>query len=365
MRELAPLHPVNRQHLDVLTDRVGIMQHAIGSQPDPAHGHCVDDVARALQVDLLHRHELGWPAVSERAGRSLDFLVEAFDETTGRFRNFRAVDGTWTEGVGSQDCHGRAFHALGGVIADAPEAGMVRIATSLFDQALPAAVELTALRAQASVLLGCAARLGAAADAVTEVACRQIAGPFLARFEAVTSSPWPWPESPVTYENALPPRALIVAGTALAWTAMVDTGLNVLDWLINAQTAPDGHFSPIGNGWWHRDGVKATFDQQPIEATAMLLAAESAYLVTGDVFYRTAMERAYAWFLGENDLGVAVADPLRGAGYDGLTPNGVNTNQGAESTLMWLSALEHVRAVRGGRPSARARTDALLVAATS
>ncbi len=97
----------------------------------------------------------------------------------------------------------------------------------------------------------------------------------------------------------------------------------------------------------------------------MLLAAESAYLVTGDAFYRTAMERAYAWFLGENDLGVAVADPLRGAGYDGLTPHGVNTNQGAESTLMWLTALEHIRGVRGGRPTTRARTDALLVAATS
>jgi hypothetical protein len=365
MRELAALHPVSRQHLDAMTDHVGIMQHAIGSSPDPAHGHCVDDIARALQVDLLHRRELGWPAVAESAARSLDFLVEAFDATTGRFRNFRAVDGTWTGGLGSEDCQGRALHALGDVIENAPDAEMVRIATSLFERALPAATELTALRAQASVLLACAAKLRAAPDAATEAACRRIADPFLARFQAAASSPWPWPESPVTYENALPPRALIVAGTALASTAMVDTGLNVLDWLINSQTSPDGHFSPIGNGWWHRDGAKAMFDQQPIEATAMLLAAESAYLVTGDGFYRTAMERAYAWFLGENDLGVAVADPLRGAGCDGLTPEGVNTNQGAESTLMWLSALEHIRAVRAGRPTTRSRTDALLVAATS
>ncbi len=365
MREFAPLPRVSRQHLEVMTDHVGIMQHAIGSRPDPAHGHCVDDIARALQVDLLHRRELGWPAVAERAGRSLDFLVEAFDEDTGRFRNFRAVDGTWTEGIGSQDCHGRAFHALGDVIEDAPDAGLVRIATSLFERALPAAVELTALRAQASVLLGCAAKLRAVPDSTTEAACRGMADPFLARFEAGASSPWPWPESPVTYENALPPRALIVAGTALASRAMVDTGLNVLDWLINAQTSPEGHFSPIGNGWWPREGPKAKFDQQPIEATSMLLAAESAYLVTGDAFYRTAMERAFAWFLGENDLGVAVADPLRGAGYDGLTPDGVNTNQGAESTLMWLSALEHIRAVRGGRPTTHARTEALLVASAT
>ncbi len=254
MRELAPLHPVSRMHLVAMTDRVGIMQHAIGSEPDPAHGHCVDDVARALQVDLLLRHELGWPAVAESAARSLDFLVEAFDATSGRFRNFHAVDGTWTGGIGSEDCHGRALHALGDVIENAPDAEIVRIATSLFDRALPAATELTALRAQASVLLACAAKLRAAPDAATEAACSRIADPFLARFQASASSPWPWPESPMTYENALPPRALIVAGTALASTAMVDTGLNVLDWLINAQTTPDGHFSPIGNGWWHRDG---------------------------------------------------------------------------------------------------------------
>jgi hypothetical protein len=365
MREVAALHPVSRQHLDALTDDVGIMQHAIGSRPDPAHGYCVDDVSRSLQVDLLLRRELGWAAVAGRAGRSLAFLVEAFDVDAGRFRNFHAVDGTWTDGLGSEDCHGRALHALGDIIADAPDSEMVRIATTLFDQALPRAVELTALRAQASVLLGCAARLGAAPDRLTEVVCRQIAGPFLDRFQAEASSPWPWPESPVTYENALPARALIVVGRALASTAMVDTGLNVLDWLINAQTAPDGHFSPVGNAWWDRDGAKTTFDQQPIEATAMLLAAESAYLVTGDAFYRTAMESAYGWFLGENDLGVAVADPLRGAGFDGLTPHGVNTNQGAESTLMWLTALEHIRAVRGGRPTTRARTDALLVAAVT
>ena len=141
-----------------MTDAVGIMQHAVGSKPDPAHGYCVDDVARALQVDLLHGRELGWPAVAERARHNLDFLAEAFDEATGRFRNFRSVDGSWTEGVGSEDCQGRAFHALGDVIADAPDARIVESATSLFEQALPAALGLTALRAQSSVLLGGASR---------------------------------------------------------------------------------------------------------------------------------------------------------------------------------------------------------------
>jgi hypothetical protein len=352
MPEPSPLHPVSRQHLDVMTDGVGIMQHAIGSRPDPGHGYCVDDVARALQVDLLHGRELGWPAVGDRARHGLDFLAEAFDDATGRFRNFRSVDGSWVDGIGSEDCHGRAFHALGDVIADAPDVRMVEAATALFDKALPAALGLTALRAQASVLLGCAARLGAAPDPATTDACRPLAVEFLARFPSDGDSTWPWPEPRLTYENALPARALIVAGQTFGSQAMIDAGLRVIDWLIEVQTTTDGHLSPIGNGFWPRDGHKARFDQQPIEATALLLAAESAYRVTGYDRHRNAMERAYAWFLGKNDLGADVADPLRGAGYDGLTAHGVNTNQGAESTLMWLIAAEHIRMLRPGHPAA-------------
>jgi hypothetical protein len=240
---------------------------------------------------------------------------------------------------------------------------MVESATSLFDRALPAAGKVTALRAQASVLLGCAARMGAAPSSATAMACRFLAVRLLARFEACSGSAWPWPESRLTYENALPARALIVAGRTLASDPMTAAGLGALDWLIDVQRADDGHFSPIGNGWWPCGGEKSRFDQQPIEATALLLAAESAYLVTTDGRYRAAMERAYAWFLGANDLGVAVADAKRGAGYDGLTPRGVNTNQGAESTLMWLTAAEHLRAVRAGLETAPARPEAVLAVA--
>lgn len=347
-----------------MTDEVGIMQHAIGPRPDPAHGYCTDDVARALQVDLLHQRELGWPAVADRARRNLQFLVEAFDGTSGRFQNFRSVDGSWSDGVGSQDSHGRAVHALGDLIAEGRDARLVESATSLFEQALPAGRRLTALRAQASVLLGCAAALRAVPNPAAAAAFRRLAVRFLARFPARLSAAWPWPDGRLTYENALPARALIVAGQALASERMIDTGLGVLDWLIDAQVASAGHLAPIGNGWWSRGEAKSRFDQQPIEATALLLAAESAYLVTADERYRTAMERAYGWFLGDNDLGLSVADPGRGACNDGLTPRGVNTNQGAESTLMWLIAAEHVRAVRGGRPAAPARTDLLVASST-
>ena len=348
MSEPMPLHPISRIHLDRLTDATGIHEHAVGSEPDPTHGYCTDDVARALEVDLLHARTLGWPAVAGSAWRNVRFLADAFDDLTGRFRNVRRSDGSWIPGLASDDSQGRAMLGLSAAIATAPDARMVAAATALFADALPQAQRVRAIRPQASVILACDAVHRAAPTRETAAAHRLLATDLLRTFQAAsTGDPsWPWPEARVTYENARPARALIVAGRSLGSMAMVDLGLGVLDWLIAAQTADEGHLSPIGNGWWTRGEAKATFDQQPIEATSLLLAAETAFGATGYQRYGEVMDQAYAWFLGANDLGIAIADPARGASFDGLTPTGVNTNQGAESTLMWLTALEHIRARR-------------------
>jgi hypothetical protein len=342
-----------------MTDRIGILQHAIGSWPDPTHGYCVDDVARAIQVDLLHAGLLGWAAVAPTVERGLRFLADAFDPGSGRLLNFRSIDGSWIGGVGSDDSYGRAVLALGDVVATAPDRGLVDAAMALLEQILPAARELTSPRAEASVVLGCAAIQGSAPGGLPAATLTLLATRLHDRFRRRATPDWPWPEVTVTYENALLPRALIVAGRILDSEPMVADGLRSLDWLIEAQTAPDGHLSPVGNEWWPRGGDMSQFDQQPIEATALLLAAEAAHAVTGGERYLAAMERSYAWFLGANDLGLYVADPARGACCDGLTQLGVNMNEGAESTLMWLIAAEHIRAIRNAQPQAKASGELL------
>jgi hypothetical protein len=345
----APLFPVNREHLDELTDAVGIMQHAIGRQPDPAHGYCIDDVARALIVDLLHGAELGWPAVAASVDRSMAFLEAGFNPESGRFRNFRDVAGQWLEEFGSEDAHARAALALGEASVSAQDERVRAAASSLFERALPATLRLTHLRPLAAAVI--------ATDAATRGGSRpaKAALPRLAAALWLLTEPvrqgwtadWPWPERVLTYENGLVPRALIVAGDALGKATMVERGLRLLDWLVAVQTAPAGHFSPIGNdGWWPHGGTKARYDQQPMEATALLLAAEAAFEATGDTRHRATMEWAYGWFLGRNDGGKPVAVPETGGGQDGLLPSSVNPNQGAESTLMWLIALERIRAAR-------------------
>jgi hypothetical protein len=207
------------------------------------------------------------------------------------------------------------------------------------------------LRARSAALLACDAALHAGGTGEIARTYRRLAVGLREELEggAVTAG-WPWPDPVLTYENALVARALITGGRSLGTPEMVRLGCRILDWLIEVQTAPDGHLTTIGNrGWWPRDGVRARFDQQPIEATAMLLAAEAAWEATHADAYRRAAEAAYAWFLGGNDLGLAIADPQEGGCHDGLTPGGVNQNRGAESTLMWLTALEHIRGLRGMR----------------
>ena len=347
---LAALHAPVRAHLDRISDATGIFQHAAGSNPDPAHGYCVDDVARALQVDLLQALRLGWEAVEDSAWRNLRFLQAAFDTDDGRFRNFLGTDGEWSSKPASDDCQGRAIHALGDAAVAPFDVLHAAQARRLFRISLPATRRLEAPRAIASVVLGCGAVVRAGGSASVTATYRRLARRLVTTLEkgvAEFGGPdWPWPEPVLTYENALMPRALIVAGAALHEDRLRRQGLRLLDWLIDVQAAPDGHFSPIGNSWWARGGTRSRFDQQPIEATSLLAAAQAAFEVTGDARYHEAGERAYAWFLGANDVGFPVADPIRGACYDGLTARGVNHNQGAESTLMWLNAAERIGAFR-------------------
>jgi hypothetical protein len=350
--EPAPLFPVVRSHLEVLSDDIGIMQHAVGARPDPRHGYCTDDVARALSVDLLHASQLGWAAVAPSVSRAVRFLRAARDPATGRFRNLRAADGTWLAGTGSEDAHARALRALAQLAAATPDVGLRTEAVTLFEWALPAAVALSATRPRAAALVACvvATRAGWPNHAAA-TARGSLAGALWATVGPTGADPsWPWPEPVATYENGLLAEALLLAGQSFDDVAMIDRGRQLLDWLTDVQTAPDGHLSPIGNdGWWPRGGARARFDQQPIEATALLQAARAGLAVTGDARYETVMERCYGWFLGRNDGRTAVAVPERGACHDGLTPAGPNAHQGAESTLMWLTAVEGIRDVRAAR----------------
>jgi hypothetical protein len=120
----------------------------------------------------------------------------------------------------------------------------------------------------------------------------------------------------------------------------LETGMRALRWLASVQLARGGHFRPIGsNGFWEKDGLRADFDQQPVEAQAMVSACLAAFRATADPAWQREARRAFEWFLGRNDLGLGLFDYSSGGCGDGLHPDRISENQGAESSLAFQIAL--------------------------
>jgi len=343
----ADLPELDLAHLRLMTDDTGILQHAAFSVPRYADGYCLDDNARALLLmTLLEEAGIESPrSVRLLASRYLAFVNHAFDETRGRFRNFMTYSRQWAEGAGSEDCHGRALWALGGVVGRSSDQAMRGLAGRLFHAALPATKELTSPRAWAYALLGIDEYLRAfQGESGVHSVMTLLTEKLLALFRATGTDDWPWFEDRLSYCNARLPQALIVSGARMQSQEATTLGLRALGWLCSVQSI-DGYFAPIGsNGFYVRGESRAGFDQQPVEASATISACLDAYHRTGDSSWTGRAQRAFHWFLGQNQLQLSLYDPVSGGCRDGLHADRVNENQGAESTLSFLLALLEMRA---------------------
>lgn len=333
-------------HLQHLSDSTGIVQHAIYSIPDHAHGYCTDDNARALILTVL-LEGLGKdsPEVHSLASRYAAFLNVAFDRETGRFRNFMSFDRRWLEKDGSDDSQGRSLWALGTCIGRSHRVGMVAWARELFQRALPACENTTSPRTWAFGILGIHEYLRRySGDRAAATMSQRLADRLIIMHDATATENWPWFENVTTYDNARMSQSLIAYGRWSDNQRAIQIGLESLRWLCDQHISPQGRFRPIGsNGFFRKGGVAAVFDQQPIEAHAMVAAAIEAYSVSKDPFWSEQAHFAFDWFLGRNDLGEPIYDASTGGCYDGLMENQVNENQGAESTLAFLLSLAEMR----------------------
>jgi glycosyltransferase involved in cell wall biosynthesis len=347
-KTLDQLPAIKLDHLHRMTDQTGILEHAVFVVPNYPEGYTTDDNARALFVTiLLEEFEACIPAGSTGlASRYLAFLWLAFDPVTKRFRNCMSYERQWQEPEGSEDSHGRALWGLGTVLGRSKNAGFRGAAGRLFELALPAAVEFKSPRACAFALLGLQEYLDAfPGDRAALIASDALASRLLNGYRENHSSGWRWFEDVLAYSNARLPQALIRAGMRAANEEMVSAGLEALDWLVMTQRCEvKGHFVPIGSqGFYSKKTEKARFDQQPIEACAAVSACLQAYRATGKSRWRKEAWSAFNWFLGDNDLQIALYDPTTGGCRDGLHPDRANQNQGAESTLSFLMALLEMR----------------------
>jgi glycosyltransferase involved in cell wall biosynthesis len=338
----------NLGHLRAMTDDTGLLQHAAYDVPDYAHGYCVDDNARALRlVTILEDSRSGdKPLLHALATRYLAFVNYAFDAKTGHFRDFMGYDRRWLQQHGAEDAHARALWALGTVVGRASHPSRRNLAGSLFDRALPAAVAFTSPRAWAFTLLGIDEYLAAfQGDKQVEVTRDVLAPKLLSLLPRARTAAWPWFEESVTYENARLSQALITTGARTNDAEMRTAGLQSLDWLAQLQHSEQGYFAPIGsNGFYHRNSERAEFDQQPVEACATVSACLEAARVSGEARWLDEARLAFAWFVGHNQKQIPLYQPASGGCRDGLHADRVNENQGAESTLSYLTALAELRA---------------------
>ena len=339
-------------HMLNMTDDTGILQHAIFSLPNPSEGYTTDDNARALIVSMLLDEDPLHDSTrknSNHSNRYLSFLWLAFDSDKGRFRNFLGYDRRWLEDVGSEDSHGRALWALGNVLGHSRNAGLRGAAGRLFEAAVPAALTFTSPRAWAFSILGMQAYLDwFPGDRAVQVARNALANQLLDIYERCHSTTWHWFEKSLSYSNARLSQALILAGWRSNNQRMIETGMDSLKWLVAEQHRDDPEvFVPIGsNGFFIEGSEKARFDQQPVEACATVSACLEVYRLTEETQWYEEAQRVFRWFLGKNDLRVSLYDNTTGGCKDGLHPDRINENQGAESTLSFLMALLEMQAAK-------------------
>jgi glycosyltransferase involved in cell wall biosynthesis len=340
---------LNLDHLSQMTDSTGIFQHARFTTPMLSEGYCTDDNARALILTvLLGQLEEAPKRVRALATTYAAFLQYAFDPGTARFHNFLGVDRHWLDENGSEDCHGRAIWALGAAVGRSPHWSSQMMADRLFALALPAARNFTSPRAWAFSLIGIHEYLHKMKGSSLALDLRdELTRRLVTIFDKVAGPGWTWFEESLTYDNAKLAHALIVSGHATAQTSVCQRGLRALRWLVGVQTSKHDQMRPVGsNGFYKRNGARADFDQQPIEAQATISACLEAYRVTADLWWYEQAQSAFDWFLGWNDLGLEVYCANTGGCRDGLHPDRANENQGAESMLAFLLSLAEMRLIQ-------------------
>lgn len=332
------LPPLRLDHILRMSDGTGIFQHATFNVPNFHEGYCTDDNARAFILCMM----LAEPGPLDALETTyLAFLTAALDHETARFRNFMSHGRQWLEKAGSEDSHARAMWALGVGSGRATNTGHQRLSVHLFELGLPPVNDFVSPRAWAFTLLGIHEYLMRYPDKEKVLAAREtLTRKLVKRWNDCAGDDWPWFENEATYDNARLSQAMILSGKAMDDMEVYEIGMKSLRWLVSLQKTQAGHFRPIGsNGFYTRNGARADFDQQPVEAQAMVSACLDAFRITEDDFWTGEAKRAFEWFLGRNDLGKPLYDSATGGCGDGLHETRVNANQGAESSLAFQIAL--------------------------
>lgn len=330
---------INMNYLKILTDDTGIVQHTVYGVPDFAHDYSSDDAGRAIVACVQYFNLFKDESVLILLDKYLAFLSYA-RQGNGWFYNYMNYQKGFPAQEISQDTFGRCLWGLGAAASLVQNRDQNILAKELLEKSIPLLNRLTATRAQAYSACGLANYLLYHPDAKTaETGLRLIADSLLERYRQNASKTWRWFENFLTYDNARLPQALLLSYKHFSDPAYLETALEALDFLSEIQYQA-GYFDLIGNqGWYQKEGERAVFCQQPLDAGALTEAFLLAAELSGQRKYMDLAYAAFQWYLGRNRLGKPLYNPTTGACADGLGADGLSKNQGAESTISFLLAL--------------------------
>jgi hypothetical protein len=334
--------------LQRLTDCFGIVQHASHSIPDYRTGYTTDDNARALVVALQHYRIHGDELSRSLATKYLAFLMFA-NRPDGRFHNFIGFNRRPLDEVGSEDCFGRALWSLAWVLLAPPEQGLLGPAEAMLHRAIRWIPRLEHPRGRAFCITALHRWLQARPDEKARILelTRPLADYLMARHREHSQPGWDWFLPEMTYANAKLPEALFRAYEMTGTEEYAEVAIRTMRFLSD-RTFDGDSLCLVGNAGWYRHGghEPPLYDQQPIDACAMVEASLAGFGATDDADYLRRAWTALEWFLGKNCQAVPLYDPETGGCFDGLTEHGVNRNRGAESTICLLLSHLSVLAVR-------------------
>lgn len=332
------LPDLNFRHIIELTDLTGIIQHAVFATPNRKEGYCIDDNARALLLTVWACKNSNYQLAAELLPVYLSF-IHYMQTRDGYFQNFLTYDKVKPEVRGSEDSFGRTLMALGYLINDGPSPLQVKTAQEIFAKAYPQVNSLTSLRGMANSIVGiCQFIKYHFPDDLKRNMVIQLADKMVRMYREHKNNEWHWFEPVLTYDNAILPLALLNAYEVTQNEEYLTVAFESIEFL-ESKVFCNNILRPVGNqGWCKQDSPAAQFDQQPIDVMAMILCYQQAFRLTRAPEYLDRMYASYRWFLGDNDLGQSLYDPSNGGCADGLHSEGINLNQGAESTLAyWIS----------------------------
>jgi len=330
---------IKLNHLKNLTNHFGCIQFSKLTKPDKKSGYTVDDNARALIAASLHHHLSKSEHSYNLVETYLDFL-EKVQEDDGNFKN-NLENKNEILRPRSEDAFGRTLWALGYTLSKFnvyEDPWVVKKAKTLFDRSYKFTKKVNSPRAKAFSIIGLYYYNQKYKDRKIVRKIKKLADSLVRAHEHENSKDWKWFEKYITYSNSKLPESLFLAYDLTKNPEYLTVGKRTLNFL-SKSVFIDDCLSPIGQkGWMNRNGKRAFFDQQPVDASSLVQTYLIAYEVTGIKDYYNKAVLAFNWFLGKNHLKQMMYDEKTGGCYDGLGKETVNLNQGAESTIAYLMA---------------------------